>query len=81
MGFNTGGIPDLIKNGKSGLLAKEKKAKYLLQCLEDLFSDDHKYSVYSMNARKQIVDNNSYDKIMQVHVELQNIKIKNHDRS
>ena len=81
VGFNTGGIPDLIKNGKSGLLAKEKKAKYLLQCLEDLFSDDHKYSVYSMNARKQIVDNNSYDKIMQVHVELQNIKIKNHDRS
>lgn len=75
VGFNTGGIPDLIINGKTGLLAKEKTAENLEQCLEVLFSDEHVYSVYSMNARNQVVENNSYDRIMQVHTEFQNLKI------
>ena len=75
VGFNTGGIPDLIINGKTGLLAKEKTADALEKCLEVLFSDEQVYSSYSLNARKHVVENNSYDKIMQVHTELQNLKI------
>lgn len=74
VGFDTGGIPDLIKNGETGLLTQDKTSDNLVQCLENLFSDEGIYMEYSKNARKLVVENNSYAKIMHLHIELQNLK-------
>lgn len=70
VGFRTGGIPDLIDHGRTGLLTNENDASSLSECVKDLFSDNVRYEMFSENARKQVLDNNSYARIMQIHKEI-----------
>lgn len=70
VGFKTGGIPDLIKHKKTGYLTEENTAEELLKGLEWIFEDADRYKELSIAARKQILSNNSYQKVMNIHTEL-----------
>ena len=77
IGFKIGGIPDLISHKKTGYLTNEKTAEKLLDGIFWMFEDSHRYSIISQEARKQIVENNSYYNGKAIHslLELcQNIK-------
>lgn len=60
IGFQTGGISDLIKHEISGYLTKEKTASSLCEGIDYVFASKDRYENLSSNARKQIVNNNSY---------------------
>lgn len=73
VGTNTGGIPDLIRDGRSGYLVKERSASQLKQKIELLFSDRDKYIEFAHNCRQLIVENNSYNTLGS-HLDRLNIK-------
>lgn len=39
--FDVGGVPELVRQNKTGLLAEPENAKALARCLDDLLSDEH----------------------------------------
>lgn len=70
VGFRTGGIPDLIHHKTTGYLTEEKTVDELLQGIEWLFEDSIRYQTLSESARKQILENNSYERVLDIHKEL-----------
>lgn len=60
LGFNTGGIPDLINNNINGILVFDNTSDGLIDGVDYLFSNDDRYIELSRNARQQVVANNSY---------------------
>lgn len=62
VGFNTGGIPDLVRHGESGYLCSEKSTESLKQGLEYIFDSEERYEELSESARRQMVANNSYSR-------------------
>jgi len=56
VGFNTGGIPDMIKNGKTGLLAKYKNSKDLAIKIKWMIEHDKDRKKMGINTRK-IIEN------------------------
>ena len=51
VGFNIGGIPDLILHEETGLLAEARNAKDLAACIEKVFASQDYYQQLSQNAR------------------------------
>lgn len=70
VGFKTGGIPDLIHHKLSGYLSEEKSTEELLAGIEWLFSSPQQYKLLSESARKQVLENNAYHKVLDIHEEL-----------
>lgn len=70
VGFPTGGVLDLIKHRESGYLTSIYDAQELLNGIEWLFEDPNRYQQLSINARKQIVKNNSFQRVLDIHTEL-----------
>lgn len=60
IGFNTGGIPELIRHKETGYLTEENTTEGILKGLSWLFEDKQRYIDLSQAARQQIVSNNSY---------------------
>lgn len=57
----TGGIPEVIKNGETGLLFDEENDAQLAQLIESLINDKDLYQNLSIQARKDVEDNYSID--------------------
>lgn len=55
VGFNIGGIPEIIRHGVSGLIAPEVSARSLAQTINSALAAD-----FADNARQQILSVNSY---------------------
>jgi len=70
VGFNTGGIPELINHGETGFITPDKTAEELARWVDKLFSDKTRYLEMSAMARKQIEEVNSYKRVRQVYREL-----------
>lgn len=68
VGFNTGGIPDLILHKRTGYLAKPKDYIDLAEGIKWVISSD--YLDLSNTVRRSIVDNYSFEKIIDIHKEL-----------
>lgn len=60
IGFNTGGIPELIHHEETGYLTKNNTSEEILKGVSWLFADEQRYTELSQAARQQIVNNNSY---------------------
>lgn len=60
IGFNVGGIPDLIQHKETGYLAIYKNTNDLIKGINWVFKNN--YSILSQNSRKFIVNNCSYNK-------------------
>lgn len=74
VGFDIGGIPDLIKHEITGYLAKYKKSSDLTKGIEWIFEDASRYHQLTLNARNFIVNHCSYGKVLTLHRELGNIQ-------
>lgn len=69
VGFDVGGIPDLIKDGETGQLASVKSVEELKDKLMSLFAGDN-YGKMAENARSMVFGENSYDVISKRFCEL-----------
>ena len=59
----TGGIPEVIKDGKTGLLFDEKNDTQLAELIESLITNSDLYQSLSLQARKDVENNYSIDAI------------------
>lgn len=60
VGFNTGGIPDLIHHKTSGYISFDKTSVDLFNGIDYIISDETRYSKLSYNARYQVVAGNDF---------------------
>ena len=67
VGFDVGGIPDLIHTGKTGYLAKYKDVDDLAHGIEWVFSDPDRYQSMMLNAREFVEDYCSYSSVTAKH--------------
>jgi colanic acid/amylovoran biosynthesis glycosyltransferase len=51
------GIPELVQNGKTGLLAPERDVESLIQKIRYLINNEDKWEKLSLNAREFVKDN------------------------
>lgn len=73
VGFDVGGIPDLIKHETTGYLAKYKDSLDLSVGIAWVLEDDFRYHQLSSNARSFIVSHCSYANVLALHQELTTI--------
>jgi len=52
VGFRSGGIPDMIRHGETGLLADEKDPRHLREAIEAIFDDEARLRHMGETARK-----------------------------
>ena len=76
VGFNVGGIPEIIENGKNGFLVKEINAKALYDCINNIFENTDRLNRMRLYAVEKAIKN--YDLIKQTskYIELFNNLIK-----
>ena len=70
VGFNIGGIPDMIKHGETGFLAKPYDEKDLSDCIMSVLEDDERQMKMSQMARKYVLDNFNESKVAGKYIEL-----------
>lgn len=61
---NVGGIPDVVKDGETGLLVPQKDPKALASAIERLLEDRKLTDKIASNARKQLASNFSWINIL-----------------
>lgn len=57
VGFHSGGFPETIIEGKTGITVKDKDIEALAKVILDLLVNNSKYIALSNNARKHIIEN------------------------
>lgn len=73
VGFDVGGIPDLIETSVSGYLARYKDSEDLAKGINSVLTSKD-YDILSDNARKKVVEMCGYKGIVQKHRDLWNLK-------
>lgn len=71
IGTNTGGIPEIVKNGINGLVIEEKNAQAITQAINTAFADEKTYGKYRENALLT-VNEYDYDLIAKTYAEFLN---------
>ncbi len=75
VGFEVGGIPEMIENKKTGFLAKYKSAENLAEGMQwVLFEANH--AELSKNARQKVLDNYSEKVVVEQYLEVYRIVLK-----
>jgi glycosyltransferase involved in cell wall biosynthesis len=69
VGFNTGGISDMIEHKKNGYIAKQGNGKDLARGMVWILENEKRGSQLSRNARKKVKDEFDIRKISQIHLE------------
>lgn len=59
----TGGIPEIIKHGRTGLLFDEEDVGQLSHCIESLIQDEKLYNELHLQGRKDVEENYSIEVI------------------
>ncbi len=67
VGFNIGGIPDLIIHNVTGMIASEISADKLLESIVYLENNTELYEAMEKNCRQHILVNNSYSSINKIY--------------
>jgi len=78
VGFNTGGIPEMVDHLSNGYLAEYKSHEDLLNGIVWVLSERDRYRLLSHNARKGILENFSYESVSKKHLEYYNELIRRH---
>ena len=73
VGYNTGGIPELIRHGQTGYITPVNTPEALVEGIEYLFADEVRYRRWSLAARHQIEEKNAYQAVKTIHTELSGI--------
>ena len=61
---NVGGIPEVIENGKTGILVKPANAKALEMAIIHILSNEEKMQSIEINARQKIVDGFTWQRLV-----------------
>ncbi len=64
IGTNSGGIPDIIKEGETGLLVPERDPKALADAIEKLLKDEKLANQLAENGYKYVIENFTSSKIV-----------------
>lgn len=75
IGFQTGGIPEMIDNGETGYLVPQKDVAALVLLLREVI-EKRQYVVWGENARKKAEKFYSYDVFLQNHLKYYDIVLK-----
>ncbi|MGL4669592.1 MAG: glycosyltransferase, partial [Methanobacteriaceae archaeon] len=59
--FNSGGMPEAIKENFSGLVVPEKNEKALSEAIMSLLTDEKKWQAFSQYSRKFVVENHNLE--------------------
>lgn len=70
VGFNVGGIPDLIHTGENGYLAAYKDVDDLAKGIEWIFADSSRYDSMSLKARAFVENYCSYSSVAVKHQQI-----------
>jgi glycosyltransferase involved in cell wall biosynthesis len=70
VGFNVGGIPDMVRDGVTGLLVERGNAVALATALDQLAQDQDKRAQLGSNARELVLREFSFQKNAESYVEL-----------
>lgn len=70
IGFPTGGVLDLIKHGQTGFLTKKYEASELIDGIRWIFADGERYNELSRRCRNQILEQNSFLRVKDIHKEI-----------
>lgn len=76
--FETGGVPEIVENGKSGFVVEYKNGKYLVEALEKLLDNDElreKMAENAVNASKNFSSERMADEYFELYKELLHYKI------
>ena len=67
IGFNIGGIPDLIINNETGLIVGEISSASLAESIVFMEENPQLYEIMKVNCRQYIQENNSYSNLKQIY--------------
>lgn len=78
IGFNTGGIPEMVDNEENGFIAEWGNSQDLATQIKRAIKLDHeKFLEMKANARQKVLDNYTYGEIASQHLELYKSYLKN----
>ncbi len=63
VGFDTGGIPEMVNHKKNGYIAAQKDVKALAEGIYWVLNDTKRYQELSENARQKVITTYAFDKI------------------
>ena len=78
--FETGGVPEIVENGKSGLIVEYKNGEKLVEALEKLLDNDElreKMAENAIEASKKFSSERMADEYFELYKELLRYKINN----
>jgi len=61
VGFNVGGVPDLISNNINGFLAEPRNAESLAKCIGNVFQSEDCYQQLCIGARQHVINICDYE--------------------
>ncbi len=67
LGANIGGIPELIEEGKSGMLFESRNADDLKEKIRQMFNTSFDYEALAKEARERYSADNYYNEIMKIY--------------
>lgn len=68
--FNTGGIPEMVKDGVNGFLAEQKSSVQLADAMLRIIQNKISYESFAQNARQKALENFTYEKVAKKYLEL-----------
>ncbi len=69
IGFNIGGLKDIIKNNKNGILIDPFNSKEMALAIENLLKKEEKLFKLSKASRENAIDNFDYRKVAKSHID------------
>lgn len=77
VGFDVGGIPDLIQHNKTGYLAKLKSSEDLANGIKYITSTSQ-YGIISQNCRNFVIEKCSFNNVLKIHEKIMtNVRAQN----
>jgi glycosyltransferase involved in cell wall biosynthesis len=70
VGFDVGGIPDIVRNGETGVLVEAGNAQALATAIEALLADDERRGTMAVNCRRVAVEEYGLESQAQRYAEL-----------
>ena len=70
LGFDTGGIPEMVDHKQNGFIAQQRNSSELAQGLNWILEDSDRYEELCKNARKKVMSQYTYNKTSQSYHEL-----------
>ena len=70
VGFNSGGFPETLIDGKTGFLVPDRDVEAMAKAVEKLINDSELFLQMSKQARQHVVENFSFEKTTKRYLEL-----------